>query len=283
MPTPSPRFRDRNSGDGGDCTPSSSVIKEERSGKGSQKGCTTLRSFSERSGANVPAARRCLTPVRRGRRLLGGGGGERGGLRAARRTRDPQSRGRRGAPGGPASGLRGLSRESPRRACSPAAPRSPTCEASARFPRRFPSRLQPRRTAEPHLLDPRPALRPAQPPHRPLPLRLRGAQPAGPPPLPWPLPVTAAPARPEPSRRFPRRSWPFPEAGSLRARRPGSRAGGCRGSEWRFRRPGRRMALLCYNRGCGQRFDPETNSDGERGAAAPSPPPPPGDARGLAG
>lgn len=161
MPTPSPRFRDRNSGDGGDCTPSSSVIKEERSGKRSQKGCTTLRSFSERSGANVPAARRCLTPVRRGRRLLGGGGGERGGLRAARRTRDPQSRGRRGAPGGPASGLRGLSRESPRRACSPAAPRSPTCEASARFPRRFPrrfpSRLQPRRTAEPHLRGPRPA------------------------------------------------------------------------------------------------------------------------------
>uniref|UniRef100_A0A7N5KTB7 CHORD domain-containing protein n=1 Tax=Ailuropoda melanoleuca TaxID=9646 RepID=A0A7N5KTB7_AILME len=24
------------------------------------------------------------------------------------------------------------------------------------------------------------------------------------------------------------------------------------------------MALLCYNRGCGQRFDPETNSDGKR-------------------
>lgn len=26
------------------------------------------------------------------------------------------------------------------------------------------------------------------------------------------------------------------------------------------------MALLCYNRGCGQRFDPETNSDGKRSA-----------------
>lgn len=32
------------------------------------------------------------------------------------------------------------------------------------------------------------------------------------------------------------------------------------------------MALLCYNRGCGQRFDPETNSDGKRNAASlPSP------------
>lgn len=24
------------------------------------------------------------------------------------------------------------------------------------------------------------------------------------------------------------------------------------------------MALLCYNRGCGQRFDPETNADGKK-------------------
>lgn len=29
---------------------------------------------------------------------------------------------------------------------------------------------------------------------------------------------------------------------------------------------GKEMALLCYNRGCGQRFDPENNSDGKRSA-----------------
>ncbi|KAI2562287.1 cysteine and histidine rich domain containing 1 [Homo sapiens] len=32
------------------------------------------------------------------------------------------------------------------------------------------------------------------------------------------------------------------------------------------------MALLCYNRGCGQRFDPETNSDGKRNAPPALPP-----------
>ena len=32
------------------------------------------------------------------------------------------------------------------------------------------------------------------------------------------------------------------------------------------------MALLCYNRGCGQRFDPETNSDGKRNAPPAFPP-----------
>lgn len=30
------------------------------------------------------------------------------------------------------------------------------------------------------------------------------------------------------------------------------------------------MSLLCYNRGCGQRFDPETNTEGEDGAGGPS-------------
>lgn len=30
------------------------------------------------------------------------------------------------------------------------------------------------------------------------------------------------------------------------------------------------MALLCYNRGCGQRFDSATNTEGERGLYLPS-------------
>ncbi|TKC41581.1 hypothetical protein EI555_010925, partial [Monodon monoceros] len=33
-----------------------------------------------------------------------------------------------------------------------------------------------------------------------------------------------------------------------------------------------KMALLCYNRGCGQRFDPETNSDGKKSAPLALPP-----------
>lgn len=28
------------------------------------------------------------------------------------------------------------------------------------------------------------------------------------------------------------------------------------------------MSLLCYNRGCGQRFDPENNTEGESGGGA---------------
>ncbi|MBV98230.1 Cysteine and histidine-rich domain-containing protein 1, partial [Eschrichtius robustus] len=46
------------------------------------------------------------------------------------------------------------------------------------------------------------------------------------------------------------------------------RQGSCKGSVWRFQAFGpdperweEKMALLCYNRGCGQRFDPEANSD----------------------
>ncbi|XP_075403916.1 cysteine and histidine-rich domain-containing protein 1-like [Tenrec ecaudatus] len=90
------------------------------------------------------------------------------------------------------------------------------------------------------------------------------------PPLPGPAaasaPSASAPARPENSRKFPKRNVPFPEAGSRPSRQTG--AGTFRRApSGRPRRPDlppsarRDMALLCYNRGCGQRFDPDTNAD----------------------
>lgn len=88
------------------------------------------------------------------------------------------------------------------------------------------------------------------------------------------LPIVFAPARPENSRRFLKRSRPFPEAGS----RPSLGSGGCYAPSCDSRclglsgnGVGRNMALLCYNRGCAQRFDPENNSDGKR-KAPPAPP-----------
>lgn len=196
MPTPSPRFRDRNSGDGGIVHHPAQLLKKNVPGRGVRKAARpSARSQNDQEPTSQPrvdaspqseeeggcwaaaAAGSAAVSVLRGghatRRAEGGGARPEAQLPAceacpASPRAAPAAPPRRGAPPArppPASPA------ASRRACSPAAPRSPTCWTPTP-PFGPPSRrtaLFPCRSAEPNLRAPRLFLG-----LFPSPLRLRG-------------------------------------------------------------------------------------------------------------